>query len=171
MAYGTELFLGFRGRDKILATADVLKLKVDFDGPYPLPDQNAPVLDPINEKIKQAWFAAVAELGLEIGHHDGRGYPLMNTPTGCRKMSVWRFDIHYDPHGMNETPEHAILGVSLIGRYFPRFLDWRLEHGGSGEIITLNREAMRGIETAKLHIAKALSIFTLADIHIKELHY
>lgn len=79
--------------------------------------------------------------------------------------------LHYDPYEMNEEPKHAILGISLISRYRPTLLDWKYEHGGSGEVVTLDKQTITNIEIARKHIEKVLPVFAKADIHIKGLYY
>ncbi len=168
MAIGAELLIGFSGKGKIDEIAASLGLSVDFDSGDVTPDES---YNQISTNIKGAWREAIGELGLEIIGADRWGYPIARTPTGNRVMTPWDLRLYYDPDEMGDEPEHAIFGISLITRYKPTFLDWAKEHGGSGDVITLNIDTMVKIQVARRHIEKVLPIFAVADIHIKELHY
>jgi hypothetical protein len=170
MAYGTELFIGFRGREHIDLIAKELGLEIEWDdegGDFADLDK----LEQLNDRLKLCWLSAITDLGLNVASAVDPEYPTIATPTGSRMMSPWRLSFYYDCHEMGDTEDDAILGISLITRYFPTFLDWRCDHGGSGDVITLNEGTMACIEVAKKHIIKVLPSFENAVIHIKELHY
>jgi hypothetical protein len=168
MAYGTELFIGFKGKEKIDEIATELNLKVGLDGE--ITPEN--IIWATNVLLKKAWRDAIDEIGLEfVRAADNPRFFIVNTPSGIREMVPWDLELYYDPDEMGEEPEHAIFGISLISRYFPTFLDWASEHGGSGDIITLDSQTLINIQIARKHIEKVLPSFAKAEVHIKELHY
>ena len=168
MATGTELFIGFLGKEKIDEVATSLGLQIKL-GDDIKPEE---ILNQINADLKGAWRDAITELGLEvIGEIPNRPLFIVRNPIRDQEMLYWRLELNYDPYEMGDEPEHAILGVSLISRYSPVFLDWAKPHGGSGDIITLDSRTMINIHVAWKHIEKVMPIFNKAEIHIKELHY
>lgn len=179
MAYGHELFIGFRGKEKIDEIAERLGIKINFgplsvDGPPEFDPQSA--LDEINNKLEKVWHTAITGLGIEVlrpadTHSRYLNYFVVRTPTGLREMSPWHLGFDYDPHEMGDSPEDAIFGVSLISRYRPTFLDWDERHGGSGGIISINSTTIVNIAIARKNIEIVLPSFATADVHIKELHY
>jgi len=180
MALGTELFLAVTGREQIDKVLADLHLTYDWDSREFGP---ADVLDSINERLATAHKKSLLDLGLEIvdpsrlKRSDGQkveagNYLFVKGTDGIiRETDRFILDVYYDPHEMGEEPEHAVLGVSLISRYFPVYLDWQKEHGGSGDPISLTPDVLRQIAIARGHISTVLPFIADAPIAIKELHY
>lgn len=150
--------------------------------------------------LRAAHAAACADVGIELLHPRDVTVRVRDSPTGAkpavrdpllrklpandplytyarcpdgvvREMTRWTLELSYDPDEMGEREDDAILGVSLISRYFPVFLDWMKEYGGSGDAIVLSPEVLAQVETARRHIAPVLPFLAQAPIIIKELHY
>lgn len=171
MAYGHELFLGFRGLKDIGEAATALDIKVFINEGEIEPEDT---YKQINERLQKAWHDAIVDIGLEIIRETTLNRHisfLIKTPVGEREMVPWSLELQYDPHECGDEPEDAILGVSLISRYYPTYLDWREEHGGSGLVISLDANTLWAIERAKFHIKNVYPIFGKADIHAKEIFY
>lgn len=177
MAYGTELFLGFANPEMLDIVAQ-LGLTVDLSNDEDREEERVGpenVLEDINAKLKQAYVDCLQnDLHFNLRkrkiQNDG-AYPIMETPLGLRELSPWRLDLHFDPDEMGEDQSQAIFGVSLIGRYFPKFLDWANQHGGSGGMVCLNKETMANIEIARKAISTVLPMWEIAHICFKMKHY
>jgi hypothetical protein len=173
MAYGSELYLGFVGEDTvgdILAELEIVRV---FTG---IPKK-------LQEKLKAAHQKALEEIGMKI--IDSRnilanGKPVKNVSNHIyvqgpdevvRDTLVWTLEVDYDPREMDHTADDMLIGVSLISRYFPTFLDWNKESGGSGDTISLTSEVLQQIEVARKHLAPILPFIKDAPIVFRERHY
>lgn len=92
------------------------------------------------------------------------------TPLGEREFSSFEFLMYYDPHEMGDTPETAVLGVGLSGRYVPTFLDWRGAHGCI-EHVKLDDHTMQMIAKAKEEICKVVPAASTFEVVFVECHY
>lgn len=182
MAYGHELMLGVSGRAAIAAASASIPMPItweEYRADYEVPDE-------LRDALYGAWDAAVAELGLRVEDIDavrvgGRPVPKRDRDghyayvTGLdgvlRQTARWDLAVYYDPMECGDEPDDAVLGVSLVSRYFPTYLDWQREHGGSGLVIQLTPEVLRMIEVARRHIALVLPFIKDAPVIVKELHY
>src|SRR5882672_576144 len=133
MANGHELFIGFKGKEKINEVAAALDIEIEWNT-FTAEITSEDVHTQINEKLRKAWLEAIADIGLTVVSTDNPRYPIINTPMGRRQMVPWHLELEYDAIETDADPSTAILGVSLISRYFPTFLDWHEEHGGSGSV-------------------------------------
>lgn len=177
MAYGSELYLGLMGSKEVMDTLTSLGLKCDAD--YYL-DEDAN-LERIQSDLVKAHKEALEELGLVFIDpktvlrngkpvEDGYAY-VMGLDGRLRQTCSFRLEIDYDPHEMGHTNADALIGVSLISRYFPVYLDWDKDHGGSGDTMLLTPEWLKAIEIARKHIAKVLPFIANAPIVFRERHY
>jgi len=181
MAYGSELYLGLVGEQ---LTMDVLKSiglqyikEKGYEFGYLSEDKS------LHNRLKQAHYDALTERGLTVIDPSGvldRGNPMkpddhyvyvQGTDGVVRKTCVWGLEVDYDPREMGHTKDDMLVGVSLISRYFPVFLDWDKEHGGSGDTISLTPDVLKNIEIARKHLAKVLPFIAQAPIVFRERHY
>lgn len=187
MAYGSELFLGFVGEQAVDQMVSGLGLSWDtaYGDKDILEDAR---LNEINAQLKIVHKDALEELGLKIidrsklviknnftGEENvapDRDHVYIQAPDGTvHELSVWHLSLDYDPREMGHTPEDMLIGVSLISRYFPVFLDWMKESGGSGDTISLTPDVLANIEIARKHLAKVLPFIKDAPIVYREIHY
>jgi hypothetical protein len=172
MAYGSELYLGLVGEHPVLNTLRSLGLEYD-------PDNG------IFEKyalLEKAQREAFEEMGMKIidpakikksnGRKLDTGYLYIEGLDGkIRQTSIWALEVDYDPHEMGHTKDDMLIGVSLISRYFPVFLDWPKDSGGSGDTISLTPDILENIEIARKHLSKVLPFIQDAPIVFRERHY
>lgn len=193
MAYGSELYLGIVGQLPVKALLEQMGIKYttrvtssrgrQVDDIDLVKDEN---LKHISDGLKVAHKDALEDMGLEIidpsriARSDGKaveaykGYVYVQGLDGVvRQTSIWNLEIDYDPREMGHEPQDVLLGVSLISRYFPVFLDWNKEHGGSGDpdMFVLTPDRLKTIEIARKHIAKVLPFIQDAPIIFRERHY
>jgi hypothetical protein len=176
MAYGGELFLGMVGEEPTMQILASMGLSYErFEG---LGIENTPLA----AALKQAHREALEELGLKVHEasavkrSDGRacdeGYVYVEGPDGkVRQTSIWDLEVDYDPDEMGHEKEDMLVGVSLISRYFPVFLDWDKDSGGSGDTISLTPDVLNKIEIARKHLSKVLPFIQDAPIVFRERHY
>jgi hypothetical protein len=176
MAYGSELYLGLTGLQTV-ATA-LRRIGISWQ----LEDDQT--FDKINNALRKPHKEALAEIGLKVispsrlSRSDGKAveadphYVYVQGIDGIlRKTHIWRFEINYDPREMGHEPEDVLVGVSLISRYSPVFLDWNKDAGGSGETISLTPTVLAQIEVARKHIKKIVPFIKDAPIIFRERHY
>ena len=182
MAYGSELYLGMIG---IKETQDTLKsLGLGFDvEQYGYFIHDNPASKAIRGALKIAHKDALEERGLKIipasslncGGKSVKADPHYVYVQGLdgvvRQTCVWGLEVDYDPMEMGHRPDDVLVGVSLISRYFPVYLDWDKEHGGSGDGIALTMNVLKDIEIARKHIEKVLPFIKTAPIVFRERHY
>lgn len=177
MAYGNELYLGIVGEQPVLDTLKSLGLEYSNDGIL----ENDRFMF-IEDGLKNAHRDALIEMGLEIIDpsriiRSGRrkldeGYVYVSGPDGkVRQTSIWRLEVDYDPREMGHEKSDMLIGVSLISRYFPVFLDWNKESGGSGDTISLTPDVLANIEIARKHLSPVLPFIADAPIVFRERHY
>lgn len=175
MAYGSELYLGLVGEQPVLDT--IKSLGLEYDDDQGLADDKT-----LNARLEQAQRDAFAEMGLKIidpskikksnGRKPDADYLYIEGLDGkIRQTCFLGLEVDYDPHEMGHTKEDMLIGVSLISRYFPVFLDWDKEHGGSGDTMSLTPDVIKNIEIARKHIAKVLPFIQGAPIVFRERHY
>ncbi len=169
MATGTELYLAIQGMEDVNTVLADLGLIYDWDDGRLSPEAT---LDAIDATLKVAHSEALTELGMLVSSlEDPHFVVVRGLDDVLRQTSVWTLEVDYDPDEMGDKPEHAIVGVSLISRYFPVFLDWNQNHGGSGEMISLTPTTLEWIAVARKHIARVLPFINDAPITVKERHY
>lgn len=187
MAYGSELFLGFVGEQTVDKVVADLGLSWDTEfGSKDISEDDR--LTEINNLLKVAHKIALEELGLTIidqsrlkiknnftGEEDvasTSGHVYVQAPDGTiHELTSWHLAFVYDPDEMGHKPEDMLIGVSLISRYFPVYLDWMKESGGSGDTISLTPDVLANIEIARKHLAKVLPFIQNAPIVFREIHY
>ncbi len=196
MAYGTELILGF-GYPKLIEVAEAIGIKITFDGDDP-PEEfmDEAAMDAINTKLEKAWTKAIRDgLGLTVAcgmEHYKRGgtgrEALFVSLTGAaltpgtecddpailksiRQAQPFNLGLYYDPDECGDSKEDAVFGISLITRYYPCFLDLDKPHGGSGDVVKLDKATLAKIEIARAAIVTVLPQWDHAEIIVKELHY
>jgi hypothetical protein len=182
MAYGSELYLGYVGIQALHNTMNSMGIALKIDDDIDFADEAQ--IDAINERLKQAHRDALTEIGLKIidpsriNRSDGRKvdtggrYIFVQGLDGkIREMVQWSLEIDYDPYEMGQTMDDVLVGVSLVSRYFPVFLDWKEDNGGSGDTISLTPDVLATIEVARKHIAKVLPFIADAPIVFREMHY
>ncbi len=175
MAYGSELYLGLVGEQVTLDTVKSLGLQwAARDG---LSEDKS-----LQDKLRRAQREALKEMGMnvvsakDVTRSDGRpaddGYfYVVGLDNKVRQTCIWDLEVHYDPRECGHKPEDMLIGVSLISRYFPVFLDWDKESGGSGETISLTPDVLKNIEIARKHLAPVLPFIATAPIVFRERYY
>lgn len=179
MATGSELFLAVKGKTAIDKVISSLGLTYNWaDGSW-----DDASYDALNQKLATAYDAAISDIGLTLidpsrltTNHPRVGIDphyayIQGTDGVIRQTCRWGLQLEYDPDEMGDTEDDAILGVSLISRYFPTFLDWMKDNGGSGDVIELTPLILSQIEIARKHLVGVLPFVKDAPIIIKELHY
>ncbi len=181
MAYGNEVWLALVGEDKILPALKTLGIDCppfpsrdgdDFDEWVEDLENNLMGL-PLQEKLKQLHKESLAKLGftdLKPGRGLSNGYLEGITPLGKREFEPFELRFHWDPHEMNEEPEHALLGVALSGRYVPTYLDWRDPNGTLWPVI-FNEEMLRDIHIVRFQLDHLIPILVGVPIVVVEMHY
>lgn len=129
-----------------------------------------PIFDRHAPQLAQAWHAACLEMGWKFLNQESQNSYLYETPLGQRELIPFCFELFYDRSEFEDTPEQAILGIALSGRYFPTFLDWDDRHGGLYNY-SIGPKLPKEMEIAIKHINKAFPFFEQADWIIKEQHY
>lgn len=181
MPTGTELLLGLRGEAAIEGVAHSLGLKYNWEASEFLP---VGLFEAIEKELAVHHKDAVTELGYELIdparirqngkplEKAGEGYVYLRDPSGViRQTCIWGLQVFFDPHEMGEQKSDAVIGVSLVSRYFPVFLDCDKEHGGSGDPIELSPGVLGQIEIARRHLSKTLPFIKTAPIVVKEMFY
>ena len=167
--------LGF-GHPKLHEIAKEMGLKIDLKGQEQdlLPEKR---IDEINQQLQTIHLQALRDMGFEIREIKPKkkrslldDYVHAKTPLGMREFAPFTLELFYDPDEMGEEPEQATLAISISGRYFPTFADWRDPHGTLWPLV-FNDELRGVMEIAKRHIIKVLPQFRDAEWSVKELHY
>lgn len=133
-------------------------------------------LEPYQAILLKAWHVSCAEMGWKpVEKKKAKksrkdDYPVYITPAGEREFSPWQLQFSYDPGEMCETPDQAIIGVAISGRYFPTFLDWKDSSGGIWNFV-FGPRPVQELEIARRNIIKALPVFENADWIVRENHY
>jgi len=173
MATGIELILGVMGRSKIDEVVKALDLAITWDeNGADLPETTMGHY--LDRRLQTVHQAALTEVGLHVEPPKDPiyDYLLVKGLDGiARKTASFGLSLYYDPYEMGDEPETAVFGVSLISRYFPVFLDWQKESGGSGDTIVLDPETLKLIEIGRRHISSVLPFIETAPIIVKELFY
>lgn len=175
MAYGSELYLGFVGEQSVL---DILKaLGLEYSEDEGLAENAS-----MDKLLEKAHHDAIVEMGLKIldpsrikksnGRTVDADYAYVLGLDGkIRQTCIWRLEVDYDPREMGHEKEDMLVGISLVSRYFPVFLDWNKDHGGSGDTMSLTPDILKNIEIARKHISKVLPFIQDAPIVFRERHY
>jgi len=175
MAYGSELYLGVTGEQSTLTILKDLGLEYD-------PTDGLAENTTLDARLEKAQHDALEEIGMEIidpihiSRSDGRpadiDYIYVKGLDGkIRQTGIWALEVDYDPNEMGHEKDDMLVGVSLISRYFPVFLDWANEDGGSGESVSLTPDILKNIEIARKHLSKVLPFIQDAPIVFRERHY
>lgn len=88
---------------------------------------NTQLINSLNDELRRVQKELLlAEFGNCVP--SPRGYTsVVTTPEGLREFSPWCISTYGDED--TETKD-CIVGLSVAGRYFPNWLDWRDAHGG-----------------------------------------
>lgn len=179
MAFGSELYLGIMGYESVMSMIKDLGLEYSDDEGLVVTDR----YKDLQAQLAKAHTDALREMGLEVYDHtqiqrsDGSSpspnYVYVKGRDGkVRETCIWSLEVDYDPREMGHRKEDMLVGVSLISRYFPVFLDWNKDCGGSGDTISLTPEVLENIEIARKHLAGVLPLFIAeAPIVFRERHY
>jgi len=144
MPAGVEVVLGIVGRPNIEKLLAAYSIDFDFDsdeGDGPEWELIYALHDSLDFDLVATHKTMLERIGFRYkGKSDITHGPAAVSPTGgIRDFSPLCLECFYDPDEMGQTWDTAVLGVSLLGRYFPSFLDWMYPHGGSMEVVSLNQ--------------------------------
>jgi hypothetical protein len=117
-------------------------------------------------KIQQKVFEDVT--GSSFIKINNSGRYVFNTPLGVRELI---FGIKYFNHNEEDgyDNEQDLISIALSDRYFPSFIDWECEHGGTGNDGLLNiTDKLSMIEALKEELIKFNPVFNHLQIYIKE---
>lgn len=122
----------------------------------------------LNERLATAHRRACEKMGFTHKQTKGR-HEIYGTPLGVREMVPFTLEFFFDPGELGEEVEQSIVGVSISGRYFPTFLDWRSAHGTiwNQPVHPLPRE----MQIARDVIMMAIPGFSEASYIIRDVHY
>jgi hypothetical protein len=194
MAFGTELILGWHGRQRVedIVTRLGFTFKmVDPSSPRfsPRADiQPESLLESINEKLERVWpkafevfpeFAkdnpdrlALKKATMTIRtDYKRKGIAIFRGDKGLHEINPWGLFLSHDPDECGDTDEEMVFGISLTSRYFPTFLDWKDQHGGSGCLVLFNPDTIRAIEYARSVISEVIPEITEATPLVKSFWY
>lgn len=173
MAHGIELILGFCYSDspELLKKA-VEELKLDLDTSresheYLMPDEAKAM---VNQKLKEIHLLCLKELGFKVNKNPKSRYVNVETPLGEREFASFTIELLLDPHEMGEDINCAVFGVSISGRYFPTFADWKSPHGTLYPL-SFNEDIKKCMEISAKHISEEFPIFKEANWIVKEIWY
>ncbi len=175
MANGSELVLGFAPPD-YARVREALGIRIPLaddeweacrdDGPEEYLEKSAAK---VQKLLREAHAECIATLGKVLGTSRDR-YTVVETALGPREFSPFRVELHYDWSEMGEKPEHTTFGVSLSGRYFPTFVDWKDPHGTLWPV-RFDKETLALVQVARDAIERRLPIFKDAHLAVIEKHY
>lgn len=200
MAYGMEVWIGWRGGKRIVPllnllgfTAERLGLVLNFEeGVDPEKEYMAALIESgahhemidahIKKRLKVAHKAALEAAGFTPLGQDDRGYDVYDTPLGKRTFGTWELALFHDEEEVGTDFDTCLFGVNLSSRYFPTFLDWENEHGTLEPAIVLNEKfvEMTGIARQALldlssmrdgQLAFFFKLMSEAQIMVMHRHY
>ena len=110
----------------------------------------------VQKRLEQAHLEIVQELlDPKARLHDDDGFASIRATTseGPREFSTFSLE-----HFGDDTDDFdaMFVGVSILSRYFPVWLDWRETHGGSHLGFVLNPETNGMIDAARTALAKVI---------------
>jgi hypothetical protein len=173
MAYGNELVFGFTYPKFKSFFGEFRKKKIDFNDlqDYDLAEEE--IIEPIRKKLKplllEAWKKAAKDMEWEF-IKEKNDYFIYKTPLGDREFSPFKLQFFFDPHEMGEEIEDSIIGVSISGRYFPKFVDWR-DPNGTITNVPIGPNPPKEITVACNRIIEAVPCFKNADVIVTMRHY
>lgn len=161
MAYGTELALGIDfDRARPILTREGI---VDVAG-IETRDGWEDALDAANQKLAGRLLEVHRQvLADRFGHAEvtaaNGGSPLIVTTVDGRRQEVWPFQFGYvgDVGEFGHSwPQMYRVGVSLVTRYWPTWLDVHHRHGGSGLPVILDAATMQLVDQARDALATVI---------------
>jgi hypothetical protein len=173
MAHGIELIFGFCYSDSPeLFSESVQELGLDLDTSresheYLKPDEDKLK---VNLKLREIHLRCLKDMGFKVNKNSKNRYVNVETPLGEREFVPFDIELFLDPHEMGEDINCAVFGVSISGRYFPTFADWRSKHGTIYPL-SFNEEVKKCMEIASKHIMEEFPIFKKANWIVKEIWY
>lgn len=188
MAYGSELYLGVLGIEAVKVKLKALNIKTveeGIEGYLDFDYEDCPNFQKIQQDLVKAHRHALEEIGLKIidpkdivvSIDTGRPvdtdnyFYVLGLDGVIRRTNIWLLEIEYDPFEMGHTPIDMLLGVSLISRYNPVYLDWTKDSGGSGDDLVFSPDVMSNIEIARKHISKVLPFIEDVPMIFRQRHY
>lgn len=102
--------------------------------------------DMVVEQLQQAQLELIREQfdpTAELKHSHGFPSIHANTPAGRREFSTFSIGLHGDEEGPQT------MGISISSRYFPKWLDWRFEYGGSNDPVYFDAPTLEMMGKAK----------------------
>jgi hypothetical protein len=183
MATGNEIWFGYTYPEyHEKAPADAPRV------PWPLPtdgsedghreewiDQFDEFCKAVDPHLKEAWLAAVKELGwptpVPKRGKGNEGYFTIHVEGGKRDFTA--FSLYRQIGGEMEFDFPDVpIGVPLSSRYFPTFLDWRDPSGTlPNPLVIWTPEMARMIDVATRHIVTAVPWLRAGKVMVLELHY
>jgi hypothetical protein len=86
-------------------------------------------------------------------------YITAETPEGRRKFGVCGLGGYGD-----EDDENGHLGISILSRYVPLWIDWRDPYGGSSSSIKFSKETLKMTEEARVAFAEVIPEIKDAEV-------
>lgn len=180
MAYGFEIVLGWKAEDFAKASKLLgIQLPVEDEDWEGVDDEGGSewVWERGSARLVDNLVTAQRSALLGLGYSPITGgkattssYLRYSTPWGEREIARFSPQFYYDPDEMGDEPEDAVFGLSIAGRYYPRYLDVKNLRGTPGNFafdakaeaqISLLREVM------KTHCPG----FAVADVIVVRHHY
>lgn len=111
--------------------------------------------------LVKAFFDETATLSVE------HGLAHISAVTGSGRLEFRAFSV--EPAGDEDEPQ--TLGISLLSRYRPTWLDWRDEHGGSAGPVILTDEMTALIASARKALVPVVPEIADAPVGVVLCHY
>jgi hypothetical protein len=172
MAYGSELYLGWVGKTTIDDVCAKLGITFDWDNRDFVANNRYMQL---STEIQEAYLAAMQDL---FKYNKVSDTATISTQQHLIKFgsypfefSPWNLEVSYDPYELGDIEDTAVMGLSLIGRYYPTFLDWDHEHGGSSHVIALDTKTTYAIYIATDYLIPVHNVFRNMTVIVKMKHY
>jgi len=173
MAIGTELILELDIETVHRIAGEDVQPKEDHEDEWEyLADLVMTANSKVETELQQAHLALARErfdsdawLG-QAPNTPGARYIVTETPEGKRELSPFAISTFGD-----EDNPHEYMGISIYSRYFPTWLDWRYEYGGSGTSIKFDAESMEMIDEARSAIGEIIPEVLDAEIVIVQQFY
>ena len=177
MAYGMEVVLGWPrssfkeiqkyskdfGVEQIPVTEKQWNRLLEGEGASSIFHRH-PDLETIHKNVLDSVFPLSAPATAASNRH-----LVKDTPLGKREFATFVFEMFLDEE-INDDPDQAVFGISLSGRYYPTFLDWK-DPSGSLDVLILDEDSMQMVETARRYIVEKFPIFQTAKVCVVMRHY
>jgi len=173
MAYGNEVILGFSLNQYCKLIGKKIPSINEFENDQYINDTS--VLEKLLPQVSisnllQAQENALIKAGICKGGKWGDRYFNAKTPKGIREFAPLSLEIIGDTDEIgDEYPDDFVVGISISGRYFPTYLDWKDEHG-TIETIGIN-DIGKLVSIIKDEIVKVIPMFKDSQLFIKMRHY